>query len=86
MPEEAEQRAATVARNEINLLLGLAAQAGVDEATLRQDLRMSDDDWREWLGVLHDAPLPAQPSLPKLLRRLGRLTSRLDRATRMAFA
>jgi hypothetical protein len=86
MPEDTDKRAASIARREINLLLGLAEQAGVDEATLRQDLRLSDRDWQEWLGVLHDAPLPAQPSLPKLLRRLGRLTSRLDRATRMAFA
>ena len=86
MPDDADKRAASIARREINLLLGLAEQAGVDEARLRQDLRLSDRDWQEWLGVLQDAPLPAQPSLPKLLRRLGRLTSRLDRATRMAFA
>jgi hypothetical protein len=86
MPEDADERAASIARREINLLLGLAEQAGIDDTTLRQDLRLSDSDWQEWLGVLRDAPLPAQPALPKLLRRLGRLTSRLDRATRMAFA
>jgi hypothetical protein len=86
MAKAEHPQAAEIARKEINLLLGLAEQAGVDDARLRQDLHLSENDWQEWLGVLRDAPLPARPALPLVLRHLGYLTSRLDRATRPAYA
>jgi hypothetical protein len=86
MPEAGHSQAAEIARKEISLLLGLAEQAGVDDARLRHDLRLSENDLEEWLGVLRDAPLPARPALPLVLRHLGYLTSRLDRATRPAYA
>jgi hypothetical protein len=86
MQEPELQHAAEIARKEISLLLGLAEQAGVDDATLRHELRLSQNDWQQWLGVLEDAPLPSRPALPLLLRHLGYLTSRLDRAARPAYA
>ena len=86
MPKAGHPQAAEIARKEINLLLGLAEQAGVNDARLRHDLRLSENDLQEWLGVLRDAPLPARPALPLVLRHLGYLTSRLDRATRPAYA
>ena len=86
MPKAGHPQAAEIARKEINLLLGLAEQAGVDDARLRHDLHLSENDWQEWLGVLRDAPLPARPALPLVLRHLGYLTSRLDRAMRPAYA
>jgi hypothetical protein len=86
MAKAEHPQAAEIARKEINLLLGLAEQAGVDDARLRHDLHLSENDWQEWLGVLRDAPLPARPALPMVLRHLGYLTSRLDRATRPAYA
>jgi hypothetical protein len=86
MPEPGPPQAAEIARKEINLLLGLAEQAGVDNARLRDELRLSQSDWPQWLGILHHAPLPPRPELPLMLRHLGYLTSRLDRATRPAYA
>jgi hypothetical protein len=86
MAQAGHPQAAEIARKEINLLLGLAEQAGVNDARLRHDLRLSESDMQEWLGVLRDAPLPARPALPLVLRHLGYLTSRLDRATRPAYA
>ena len=77
---------AEIARKEISLLLGLAEQAGVDNTRLRDELRLSQSDWQQWLGVLQVAPLPARPELPLMLRHLGYLTSRLDRATRPVYA
>jgi hypothetical protein len=85
MPQARHPQAAEIARKEINLLLGVAERAGVDDARLRHDLHLSENDWQEWLGVLRDAPLPAQPALPLVLRHLGYLTSRLERATRPAY-
>jgi hypothetical protein len=86
MPEPGPPQATDIARREISLLLGLAEQAGVDNTKLREELRLSQSDWQQWLGVLQDAPLPARPELPLMLRHLGYLTSRLDRATRPAYA
>ena len=77
---------AEIARREIRLFLGLAEQAGLDDVTLRHELRLSQNDWQQWLGVLHDAPLPSRPALPLMLRHLGYLTSRLERATQPAYA
>jgi hypothetical protein len=86
MQEPGLPQATEIARKEISLLLGLAEQAGVDADSLRDELRLSQSDWQQWLGVLQDAPLPSQPELPLMLRHLGYLTSRLDRATRPAYA
>ena len=86
MPEPAHPQPAEIARKEISLLLGLAEQAGIDDARLRHALRLSQTDWQQWLGVLQDAPLPPRPELPLMLRHLGYLTSRLDRETRPAYA
>jgi hypothetical protein len=85
MPEARQPPAAEIARKEISSLLGLAEQAGVDYAGLRQALGWSQDDWQDWLGILRDAPLPARPALPLVLQQLGYVTSRLDRAARVAY-
>jgi hypothetical protein len=86
MAEPAQPLAAAIAREQINLLLGLAKQAGIDGTRLRQELHLSHADWQRWLGVLHDAALPTQPTLSQMLRHLGYVTSRLDRAVRLARA
>jgi hypothetical protein len=86
MPQPAPPPAAEIARKELSLLLGLAEQAGLDGARLQQKLHLSQSDWQQWLGVLHDAPLPSRPELPLMLRHLGFVTSRLDRAIRPAYA
>ena len=86
MQQPAPPPAAEIARKELSLLLGLAEQAGLDGARLQQKLHLSQSDWQQWLGVLHDAPLPSRPELPLMLRHLGFVTSRLDRAIRPAYA
>jgi hypothetical protein len=68
-----------VAKQQLRLFLGTAAQTGMDTDHLCRSLRLSRDDWQRWLGILHDAPLPSHPALPLLLRHLGYLTNRLDR-------
>lgn len=37
----------------------------------RRALNLDDRTWREWTDFLTDGPLPAQPPLPEMLRRLG---------------
>jgi hypothetical protein len=76
---------AEIARRELSQLLATAEQAGMDRVRLRRSLRLSQDDWQRWLGILDDAPLPSRPELPLVLRHVGFLTSRLDRAARPAY-
>lgn len=83
MPQACRPFPAEIARKELNLLLCVAEQTGVDDAKLRHELHLSQSDWQQWLGVLNDAPLPSQPALPQLLRHLGYVTSRLDRQSRL---
>jgi uncharacterized protein (DUF1778 family) len=69
-----------IARQELSLFLRTAEQIGMDVDRQRRSLRLSHDDWQRWLGILDDAPLPQRPALPLLLRHLGYLNHRLDRA------
>jgi len=71
--------AAEIARRELRLFLSTAEQNGMDADLQRRSLLVSQDDWDRWLGILRDEPLPSRPALPLLLRRLGSLTSRMDR-------
>ena len=71
-----------VARQELRLFLRMAEQTGMDADGARRSLRLSQDDWQRWLGILHDAPVPARPALPLMLRHLGYVTNRLERASR----
>jgi hypothetical protein len=71
--------ASEIARQELRLFLGTAEQIGMDADRQCRSLRLSPDDWQNWLGILQDAPLPPHPALPLLLRHLGYLTNRLDR-------
>ena len=70
--------ATDVARRELRLFLIMAEQAGMDTNRQHRSLLVSQDVWHQWLGILHDAPLPSRPGLPMLLRRLGYVTSRLE--------
>ena len=72
--------AADIARRELRLFLDMAAHAGMEADRQHRPLLVSQDEWHRWLGVLKDAPLPSRPALSLLLRRLGYVTSRLERA------
>jgi|SRR5690348_1822613 hypothetical protein len=82
----ANAQAAQIARQQIDTLLGTAERAGMETERLQHLLGLSPSDWQQWLGVLHDAPMPSRPALPLLLRHMGWLTSRLDRKARSAYA
>ena len=71
-----------VARQELRLYLRMAEQTGGDSDCARKFLRLSQDDWQQWLAILDDAPMPSRPALPVMLRHLGYMTNRLERASR----
>jgi len=82
MPTNAHLQAPDVARQELRLFLHMCRQAGLDTDRQLRSLRLSQDDWRRWLGILEDAPMPAQPALPVMLRHLGYVNHRLERTAR----
>jgi hypothetical protein len=84
MSNVSHRDAPDVARQELRLFLQTAEQIGMDTDRQCRSLRLSRDDWQNWLGILHDAPLPRHPELPLLLRRLGYLTNQLDRGVPFA--
>jgi hypothetical protein len=71
-----------VAKRELGQFLRMAEDIGLDTTYQRRWLHMSPEEWQGWVGILQDEPLPPRPALPLLLRRLGHLNNRLDRATR----
>jgi uncharacterized protein (DUF1778 family) len=86
MSSGGQLEAANVVRQELRLFMSTADMTGIDRDRQRRFLRLSQDDWQQLLGILCDNPVPPHPALPLLLRHLGYLTSRLDRATREAHA
>ena len=74
-----------VVRQELRLFLNLADRIGIDGDRQRRFLRMSQGEWQQLLGILRDEPLPPHPALPLLVRHLGYLTSRMDRAMHAAY-
>jgi hypothetical protein len=72
-----------VAKRELSQFLRMAEDVGLDVERQCRWLQMSSADRRSWVGILNDAPLPSNPELPLLLRRLGYLNNRLDRAKRL---
>jgi hypothetical protein len=77
---------ADVVRQELRLFLSLADRIGIDGDRQRRFLRMSRDEWQQLLAILQDGRLPPHPALPLLVRHLGYLTSRLDRAVQAVCA
>ena len=86
MPNADNRNPPDVARQELRQFLQMANQVGMDADCQRRSMRLSHDEWEDWLGILKDAPLPSHPALPLVLRHLGYLNSRLDHAGRRGFA
>jgi hypothetical protein len=82
MSASTEPNPPDVARQELRLFLRMAEQTGMDADGARRSLRLSQDEWKGWLGILDDAPVPARPALPLMLRHLGYVTNRLERVAR----
>jgi hypothetical protein len=82
MSDRQQGIAPDVAKRELSQFLRMAEDIGLNIDRQCRWLHMSPDDRRRWVGILDDAPLPSNPELPLLLRRLGYLNNRLDRANR----
>ena len=66
-----------LARSQFQMFSELGEQVHLIEDDRRQALLLSEQEWSAWSDFCQDGPLPAQPQLPVMLRRLGSASHRL---------
>jgi len=67
----------TLARSQFRIYADLGDQMRIDANDRRRVLLLNQREWSDWEDFLGAGPLPAEPSLPVMLRRLGRASHRL---------
>jgi hypothetical protein len=65
-------------RAQLAVFHGLGDQICLTEDDRRRVLNLDDQAWTAWTDFLADGPLPAEPPLPEMLRRLGETTFTLS--------
>ena len=66
-----------LARDQFQMFNQLGEQMQLSQDDQRRVLLLSAEEWCDWADFVHDGPLPAQPQLPVMLRRLGCASHRL---------
>jgi hypothetical protein len=66
-----------LARSQFEVFSQFGEQMQLSDDDRRRVLLLSDKEWSDWSDFLQDGPLPAQPQLPVMLRRLGSAAHRL---------
>jgi hypothetical protein len=68
----------TLTRAQLAMFHGLGDRVSLTEDDRRRALGLDDRTWAAWTDFLTDGPLPAEPKLPEMLRRLGETTFNLS--------
>jgi hypothetical protein len=66
-----------LARSQFQVFSQIGEQMQLSADDQRRVLLLSEQEWSDWSGFRQDGPLPAQPQLPVMLRRLGNASHRL---------
>jgi hypothetical protein len=66
-----------LARSQLRMFSEIGEQMQLCEDTQRRLLLLSEQEWADWSDFRREGPLPAQPQLPVMLRRLGSASHRL---------
>ncbi len=69
----------TLARNQFGVFDRVGNAITISDEDRRRVLLLSEQEWSAWAQVRDGGPVPAQPGLPVMLRRLGAATHRLTR-------
>jgi hypothetical protein len=67
-------------RAQLAMFRALGDHASLTEDDRRRALALDDRTWSAWRDFLSDGPLPAEPSLPDMLRRVGEAAFHLSMA------
>jgi hypothetical protein len=66
-----------LARSQFQMFSQLGQEMRLSDDDRRRVLLLSPQEWSDWSDFVEDGPLPSQPQLPVMLRRLGNATHRL---------
>jgi hypothetical protein len=66
-----------IARDQFLVFSSIGDEMQLTGDDQRRVLLLSDKQWADWSDFLQDGPLPAEPQLPVMLRRLGSASHRL---------
>ena len=66
-----------LARSQFQMFSEIGDELHLSGDDQRRVLLLSEQEWSDWSDFRHDGPLPAQPQLPVMLRRLGSASHRL---------
>ena len=66
-----------LARDQFQVFSELGEQMQLSKDDQRRVLLLSEKEWADWSDFLDEGPLPSQPILPVMLRRLGSASHRL---------
>jgi hypothetical protein len=67
----------SLARSQWRMYADLGDEMRIAAEDRRRVLLLDQRQWTDWEGFLGDGPLPAEPPLPVMLRRLGRASHHL---------
>ena len=67
-----------LARSQFQVFSDIGEQMQLSDDDQRRVLLLTEQEWANWTEFRHDGPLPAQPQLPVMLRRLGSASHRLS--------
>ncbi len=66
-----------LARSQFQVFTQLGEQMQLSQDDKRRVLLLSEQEWSDWADFIQEGPLPTEPQLPVMLRRLGSATHRL---------
>lgn len=66
-----------IARDQFQVFSSIGDEMQLTDDDQRRVLLLSDKQWADWSDFLQDGPLPSEPQLPVMLRRLGSASHRL---------
>ena len=72
-----QSSAAMLLRDQFQTLDRVGVQLSLNEDRRRRILLLDHQEWPQWVRFLRNGPLPAQPAVPVMLRRLAAATFRL---------
>lgn len=68
----------SLTRAQLAIFHMLGDEISLTEDDRRRALGLDDRTWTAWTDFLSDGPIPAEPPLPEMLRRLGETAFRLS--------
>ncbi len=71
------QAAKEIARSQLDMFHDISERINLTPDDRRRALNLNERDWWAWQAFLSNGPVPAQPPLPEMVRRLGHVAFNL---------